>query len=699
MKLSAKEWISRVGIVLVAAILVEIISVVQYRRTMAMMEREADIRIRIVLGALTDNISNELRLTEVTMKENLWEVQRGLSNPDSALTCISYLIDDNPHVLGGCLAFVPGYFPGKDGLYEPYGRKEGGRIILEDIASGSHDYTLNPAYISVMESGKPEWSDPYRYGPDSTSLATYSYPIYDSGGRLAAVCGLDLDLSWLGDTLNSHQRFASSFGILLTRDGKLVAGPAESKIPASRVQQAVDIVNGVIDESSVKDITIKTASLKRAPYWKLAQVYSRSEVSAPMRKMRLEHLLMVLLGLGILAFMLNRYARSEKKLREASAQQARLSAELSVARGIQKEMLPKAFPDNIFGLLEPAREVGGDLFDFYRRDGKLFFCIGDVSGKGVPSAMLMSVIHSLFRIVSEKEESPSRILTLLNAQACRDNDTNMFVTFFVGCLDLYTGRFRFSNAGHDKPFILSDSVSVLPARANLPLGVFPDTTFKEQAIQLSPGTSIFLYTDGLSEAKNRQREAFGVSRVKEALSKSLGESLSPEQTVSAFRESAFKFTGDAPQADDLTMLMVRYAPSNLFSEHLELSNKIDEVSRLSAFLKSLCVKLELEGKLGLSIRLAVEEMVVNVISYAYPSPKKGTVTIYADSDYKELRFTIVDKGIPFDPTAVVPASTTLSAEQRPIGGLGILLSRQIMDSVSYCRKADQNVLTLTKSIV
>ena len=406
------------------------------------------------------------------------------------------------------------------------------------------------------------------------------------------------------------------------------------------------------------------------------------EISAPIRQMHQEHLLMALLGIGVLALMLYRYARSEAKLREASQEQARLSGELSVARNIQKEMLPKAFPENIFGLLEPAREVGGDLFDFYRRDGKLFFCVGDVSGKGVPSAMLMSVIHSLFRIVSEKEESPSRILSVLNAQACRDNDTNMFVTFFVGCLDLYTGKFRYSNAGHDKPFLIS-----------------PDTVFEEEAVQLPFGASIFLYTDGLTEAKNTRREPFGRTRVEDGLKESLAASLTAEQTVLALLESAHKFTGDAPRADDLTMLLIHYPPQNLFKESLVLKNKVEEVKKLSAFLKDICVKLSLEGKLGLSIRLAVEEMVVNVINYAYPYPKEGTVSIYADSDYKELRFTIVDKGIPFDPTAVVPQSITLSAEERSIGGLGILLSRQIMDSVSYCRKTEFNVLTLTKSIV
>ena len=423
------------------------------------------------------------------------------------------------------------------------------------------------------------------------------------------------------------------------------------------------------------------------------------EISAPIRTMHQEHLLMALLGIGVLAVMLYHYARSDAKLREASQEQARINGELSAARSIQKEMLPKAFQDNIFGLLEPAREVGGDLFDFYRRDGKLFFCVGDVSGKGVPSAMLMSVIHSLFRVVSEKEESPSRILTVLNTQACRDNDTNMFVTFFVGCLDLYTGKFRYSNAGHDKPFLLSGNVSVLPSKANLPLGVFPDTVYEEEFIELTPGSSIFLYTDGLTEAKNTQRKPFGKSRLEDALRQSMSSSLSPEQTVLTLRESAHEFIGGAPQSDDLTMLLIHYPKITLFKESLILKNKVEELSKLSDFLKGICVKLQLEGKLGLSIRLAVEEMVVNVVSYAYPSPKEGTVSIYADSDFKELRFTIVDKGIPFDPTAVVPQSITLSAEERSIGGLGILLSREIMDSVSYCRKTEFNVLTLTKSIV
>lgn len=379
--------------------------------------------------------------------------------------------------------------------------------------------------------------------------------------------------------------------------------------------------------------------------------------------------------------------------------QARISGELEAARKIQQEMLPKVFPADIFGLLEPAREVGGDVFDFYRRDGKLFFCMGDVSGKGVPSAMLMAVIRSLFRMVSRRVERPSAILRLLNEQLCLDNDTHMFVTFFVGTIDYYTGHFRFANAGHDKPFLLTDGVSLLPAKANLPLGVFLDTVFEEQLLELSSGMSLFLYTDGLTEARNGHRAFFGRPRVQACLQDALSRGLNARQSVLSVQEAVHAFVGDAPQSDDLTMLLVQYAPADLVREHIDLKNRSEELSRLSDFLKALCARLELEQNLALSIRLAAEEAVVNAINYAYPEGKEGVITVYADSDHREIRFTIVDEGVPFDSTAAVPPDTRLGVQDRPIGGLGILLTRKIMDSVSYSRKEGKNVLTLTKIIV
>ena len=698
MKIDQRNWLSRVGIVVIAALLVELISIVQYQRIRSIMEEEMLIRSKVTMGSMQAEIGHLLELTEATMRENLWEVQRSLSHPDSVFSAMKYLIDDNPHVVGGCLAFAPNYYPSKGRLFEPYASKKNGVISVEQLAGPDHDYTQNEAYRRVMESGKQDWSDPYLYGTDSVmSLTTFSYPVFDEQGTLAAVCGLDMDLTWLGDTLNARHPYPSSFVLMLTQDNVVVASPPASRASQEQLDGALSLIQNGQRQSADGKVVISLSQMERDPYWQLAQVYRTDELFARMQKMRRQMMLLILLGLGILFFMINRFARNEKKLREASAEQARISGELEVARRIQQEMLPKSFPDGLYGILEPAREVGGDLFDFYRRDGKLFFCIGDVSGKGVPSAMLMSVVHSLFRTVSARVESPSQILKALNEQICQGNDSNMFATFFVGCLDLYTGKLHFGNAGHDKPFLLESSASLLPVKSNLPLGVFADTEFVEQAITLSPGSGLFLYTDGLTEAKNTSRQAFGRSRVEEALNARIADA--PEGIVNALSEAAHSFAGEAPQSDDLTMLMIKYEPGVLLKEEITLNNDKEEVARLSEFVKNFLGQIEMGRKTASGLRLALEETVVNVINYAYPAGEKGTVSIYADSNRKEVRFTVVDSGVPFDPTAVLSADTTLAAQNRPIGGLGILLTRKLMDSVSYRWNNGKNILTLTKKIV
>ena len=698
--LKNSSWLPRFGIVVVAAVLLELISVVQYRRVRSMLAEEMELRSHTAMQSRVNEIEHVLSLTETTMAENEWDVLRSLSHPDSVFSALARLIDDNPYVVGARVAFVPYFYPSIGRLYEPCARKgKDGSVSFAQIAGPSHDYTVDEDYLWARDSLMAFWTDPILDGPDSLSISTYSKPLFNSKGKMVALCGLDIDLSWLGDTLNAHRRFPSSFGLLLSQEGNLMAGPPEGQVSAEEIHKLVEIMNGRLPESAVRGIAIRTAALDKDPYWGVVMVYRTDEVFARLIKMRRQQFFYLLLALAILAFMINRFARNERKLREATVEQARISGELEVARNIQLEMLPKEFPADVYGFLEPAREVGGDLFDFYRRDGKIFFCVGDVSGKGVPAAMLMSMIHSLFRMISQKQESPSHIVRALNEEICRGNRSNMFVTFFVGCLDFYTGRLRYCNAGHDKPFLLSGSVSLLPVKANLPLGVFPDTDFVEECLQLSTDTSLFLYTDGLTEAMDASRRAFGRPRVQEVLEAGLKQALSPREMVESLSRSVHAFVGTAPQSDDLTMLFLRYRPGDLLCKQISLSTHTEEVSRLSDFLKEVCASLKLEHKTALGIRLAVEEMVVNVINYAYPENREGTVFVYADSDRKELRFTIVDSGTPFDPTAVIPASTTLDAESRPIGGLGILLARKIMDSVSYCRKENNNVLTLTKSII
>lgn len=695
-------WISRVGIVVMAAVMVEIISVIQYQRLRKMMLEETGVRGRVVAGAMAEQIEHTLELVESTMRENLWDIRRSMAHPDSIYPALVRLIDDNPHVVGGCLAFAPNYYPSKGRLYEPYASKgPDGKITLSQIAGRGHDYTLNEEYQWVMDYGNPSWTDPYPYGPDSVYFTTYSYPIFDKKGKIVAICGLDMDLSWLGDTLNARQPYRSSFGLLLTQEGTLVAGPSEKRTPRAEVEEALAIINGDVPASAHSSLSMWKTALAKDPFWQLVQVYQTDTIYANVHKMRLHQMFLVLLALAILAFMIERYTRSATKLMKASEAQARIGGELAAARGIQEEMLPKAFPSFVYGSLEPAREVGGDLFDFFYRDGKFFFSIGDVSGKGIPAAMLMSVSHSLFRVLSGKEERPSYILEAMNREMCRGNDTNMFLTFFMGCLDMYSGVLNYASAGHDKPFVLRNGeVTMLQGKANLPLGVFPNTHFEQQSCVLEPGTTLLLYTDGLTEAKNVARNQFGREGIDKILKCYMsGKDSSLETLVKSLCEAAHKFAGEAPQSDDLTILAVRFAPENLTREQITLLNRSTEVTRLSQFVKDFFAKLDVEKKLAAGMRLALEEAVVNVINYAYPPDEEGEVQISADSDGREVRFTIVDSGFPFDPTAVLEPDTTLDAQNRPIGGLGILLSRRLMDSISYSRQDGKNVLSLTKSIL
>ena len=253
-------------------------------------------------------------------------------------------------------------------------------------------------------------------------------------------------------------------------------------------------------------------------------------------------------------------------LRTATAQKAAIMNEMKVAHDIQMSMLPKTFPPypertdlDIFGTLTPAKGVGGDLFDFYIRDEQLFFCIGDVSGKGVPASLFMAVTRSLFRNISQHVSQPAHIVNALNQAQSEGNDTNMFVTLFVGALDLKTGTLRYCNAGHDAPLLMNGGVTLLPCDCNLPIGVIADFNFEQQEITLEQTTTIFLFTDGLNEAENIDHAQFGDERIMEiATSLTTDHLLQPTQVIRHMTDAVHTFVGTAEQSDDLTMLAIQY---------------------------------------------------------------------------------------------------------------------------------------------
>ena len=254
------------------------------------------------------------------------------------------------------------------------------------------------------------------------------------------------------------------------------------------------------------------------------------------------------------------------ELKDTTAQKASIERDLHIASGIQMGMLPKNFPTGndrddvqIYASLTPAKDVGGDLFDFYFRDGKLFFCIGDVSGKGIPASLFMAVTRSIFRTVSAREDMPDRIMDSLNKTIAEMNESNMFVTLFIGVLDLATGLMHYCNAGHDAPLLVGAGVGTLPCDSNIPVGFMPDWKYTLQNAEIYRGTTIFLFTDGLTEAEDINHNLFNMQRVTdvavEALSKQEQE---PRQIIARMTEAVHAFVGDADQSDDLTMMAIQF---------------------------------------------------------------------------------------------------------------------------------------------
>ena len=256
-------------------------------------------------------------------------------------------------------------------------------------------------------------------------------------------------------------------------------------------------------------------------------------------------------------------------LKSTTAQKASMESELKIASDIQRQMLPKTFPPypnrddiDIYGTLTPAKGVGGDLFDFYIRDERLYFCIGDVSGKGVPASLVMAVTRSLFRNVSAHVSQPDKIVATLNNYMSEDNESNMFVTLFVGVLDLATGHLLYSNAGHDAPLLIGQEVVQLPCDPNLPVGVMAGQTFTLQEVTIAPESLIFLFTDGLNEAEDINHNLFGTDRIV-----SVAEHLRtqrvyrPQPFIDKMSDAVHAFVGEAEQSDDLTMLAIQYKKS------------------------------------------------------------------------------------------------------------------------------------------
>ena len=384
-------------------------------------------------------------------------------------------------------------------------------------------------------------------------------------------------------------------------------------------------------------------------------------------------------------------------LRKKALKAKRLAGELSIAHDIQMELLPKVFSPfpghpslELYAKQRPAREVGGDFYDFFISGDKLVFAVGDVSGKGIPAAIVMAVTKSLFRAFASSNPEPSDIARRLNDSLTDNNEANMFVTMFIGMLDLNTRMLDWCSAGHNPPLLISDEFPPEYIRAkhvSLPIGVMPGTEYRTESMFLCPFDRLIVYTDGLSEAENSDHELLGEERLSELCDKF--NTLPPKELLESIDDSLARFVDGAKQSDDLTMLAIHYG-----GWFLELYNDLSQTGRIGVFVSGIAAATGLDKSTADRINLAVEELVVNVLQYAYPEGERGRVSVSATFENNILEFRICDEGRPFDPTMAPDPDLTLDADSRPVGGLGIFLARKIMDEISYRREGRCNVVIM-----
>lgn len=708
--LNTIKHIPSLGVIIAAAVILELVSGIMFYTSHNIIQETMEKLVEREMTGVYLSIRNHLAKIEVTVDNMAWVVRDDLDNPDAMFVKTRRLVENNPAILGSSITFIPDYYPQKGRWFEPYAiRKADGTVESLQLGSPEHDYTKKEFFLMPITTNRGHWCEPYRDNDGAKAMVTtYAVPVHDANDKIVAVVDADLSIDLLEGMVEENKVYKSTQRFLISGKNHLLAGK-----DGPVFQMVLKQMSGYSDKQGYftledeegRDLHVFYHSVGGMTDWALISVLEDGEVFGKLRNVQLLLLFVVCVGLLLVGFIISRASRNLERLRQTNAEKERIASELRVASQIQQKMLPngRMVLDNveIFGSLVPAREVGGDLFDYFIRDEKLFFCIGDVCGKGTPAAMLMASVHSLLYAFTLNESNPARVIHAVNEVATQGNEECMFFTLFFGVLDLPTGRLRYCNAGHNAPFILGDELMMLDCDPNLPIGPFDDAEFSLQTITLSPGSTIFLYTDGLTEANNTEGQELGLERTKEVLTDCVERHLKPTDIVSTVTEAVHRFAMGAEQSDDLTMLAVHYMPrqfESILTETITLKNNVSDVPRLCSFQDSVYAKMNIEPSLAKKLRLAVEEAVVNVMEYAYSASRVGSIEVRMMTDGHLLKVVIIDMGAPFDPTTIAKADTTLSAKERKIGGLGVFLVREIMDSINYERVDDRNILTLTKKI-
>ena len=701
-------------IMAVVLVMMAVIAGVVYNMVKVYMLDEAKERYKNMLLSSHEELRRHLSDVYVASKNNMHDIERDIDNPDRMFSHMERIVRQNADIVCCAMLFKQDYYPSKGRVFVPCARLDSAdRLVVSRIDSTYNSYFYGEWFQEQMKKDKGCWTKAYfesaffAAGQEPRLLTTYIAPIHNHDGQPVALLAADVSLEYLRDEMMEDvtkmnaqfkgNREHQAYSFVIDHEGTYIIHPDEKRMLRDTLKADTIMTDEIGSATAVIDGVPSWIYYRKIEYvnWTMAVVVPDDVIMFNGRMLNI--IILLTMVLGLLAIYLFCRHQIKEIADPIAAQKAVMERELTIAHNIQKALLPQSFPEHadidLYATQTPARDVGGDLYDYFVHEGCLVFCIGDVSGKGVPAALLMAVMKSMFRSEAHRADSAAGIVETMNRNLGEEYKGGDFVTMFVGILDLKTGFLDYCNAGHEAPLVAGRPLDV---KRNLPVGALSDWNYEGQQTQLKSGDMLFLYTDGLSEAKNSTGELLGRKRVQQIVSEHAIDTA--RQLVGVLEAEERYHAGDAEQNDDITMLAIRWQPNpqllTFSPSHLTMSASMDEIDRLAPFISHVAEQAAMEGREAKRLRLAVEEAVANIINHGQAT----TITLQATMDDNQLVLTIDDDGQPFNPTGESATDFSVPADERPPGGLGIMFLHEMTDGLEYQRIDGHNVLRIIKRV-
>lgn len=522
----------------VAAIAMVVAAIGQYIVMRNSMFREAELHARSELMAIKQKIETAVVDVE-SMVNSLTSAVTNITNiPDGLYALTQKILMDNTELTSSIVAYKAGYWEKLDSAYAVCSYRNGDKILRKRLPD---DYLNEDWFTNALKTGMPFWDEPFMNEGKLTTRCVV--PIKDNLNQTFAVLAVSIPTDILTKDIKGLSAYPNSYAKLISKYGYKIIGP-----------------NGYFNESDALHFTEPVGNIG----WKITMVCPNSDIGNNILSGRILVLAFMCLGVLLLGFIVINSLLNLRTLKEATEENSRMGGELEDARDRQSAMIlkqPEDLPqrDNLnisVGSITKS-EVGGDFYDCFIDNDKLYFCIGDVAGSGVPAALTMAMTLSAFRTATRHSDNPAFLMEDINAVLCQQKKDKTTVKFLCGTLNLKTGELCYCNAGMHSPVLLTNNRNwEIEVDNNPRLGMSIDSHFTEQKTHLINENVLFFYTDELTEAKNSRGDKWGDKRLQALLESSFR--MNSKELVSRIQKAITQHTDGAPLHDDITMMAIKY---------------------------------------------------------------------------------------------------------------------------------------------